>query len=120
MTLAAFLNSVATSLAALSQSSELLSAFSAFDEDDNGQIDVAELRDALLNTVPEAGERPLTSAEIDKVMNGYVGRKAFSKAKSGGMLGKRGEVFRYREFVGSLGGGTNGSEQGSSGDADDA
>jgi hypothetical protein len=83
----------------------MLSAFSAFDEDDSGQIDVKELRDALLHTAPEPGEKPLTEREIDRVMGGFMGRRAFGKQQMGGM-GKRGEVFRYQEFVGSLAGGS--------------
>jgi Ca2+-binding EF-hand superfamily protein len=112
MTLAIFVNSLSTSLAALSPSSELLSAFSAFDEDDSGQIDLAELRDAVINTAPEPGERALTAMEVDKVMNGFTGRRAFSKSKQA--LGKRGEVFKYQDFVSStVGGGSGGAEQGS-------
>ncbi|KAK0629875.1 hypothetical protein B0T17DRAFT_589536 [Bombardia bombarda] len=118
MTLAAFLNSISTSLAALSPSSELLSAFSAFDDDDSGQIDLAELRDALLHTAPEPGEKPLTSLEIEKVMSGFAGRRAFSKSKAGS-LGKRGEVFRYQDFVNSVIGGNGGADQGSE-DSEDA
>ena len=109
MTLAVYLNTLAVSLAALSPSSELLSAFSAFDEDDSGQIDVAELRDALLHTAPEPGDKALTAHEVDKVMNGFTGRRAFtSKTKSNGGLGgganKRGEVFKYQDFVNSVAG----------------
>ncbi len=89
-----------------------MSAFSAFDDDDSGQIDLAELRDALLHTAPEPGEKPLTAAEIDKVMNGFTGRRAFSKSKAGG-LGKRGEVFRYQDFVNSVVGGNGGGDQAS-------
>lgn len=111
MTMALFINSLATSLAALSPSSELLSAFSAFDDDDSGQIDLAELRDALLHTAPEPGERALSAAEIDKVMNGFTGRRAFSKSKAGG-LGKRGEVFKYQDFVSSVVGGNGAAGQG--------
>lgn len=112
ITLAAFLNSVASSLAPLSPSAELASAFSAFDNDDSGQIDLAELRDALLHTAPEAGERPLTAAEIDQVMSGFTGKRAFGgKVKGGGAagFGKRGEVFRYHEFVNSIAGGGHGT-----------
>jgi Ca2+-binding EF-hand superfamily protein len=119
MTLATFLNSLSISLAALSPSSELLSAFSAFDDDDSGQIDVAELRDALLHTAPEPGERPLTAMELDKVMNDFTGRRAFSKSKTGG-LGKRGEVFKYQDFVNSIVGGNGGSEQTSSSSSEDS
>jgi len=110
MTMALFLSSLATSLTALSPSSELLSAFSAFDDDDSGQIDLAELRDALLHTAPEPGERALTALEVDKVMNGFTGRRAFSKSKAGG-LGKRGEVFKYQDFVTSVAGGNAATDQ---------
>ncbi|KAJ4416125.1 hypothetical protein N0V85_002418 [Neurospora sp. IMI 360204] len=122
MTMAVFLNSIATALSSLSPSGELLSAFSAFDDDDSGQIDVAELRDALLNTAPEPGERPLTSLEVDKVMAGFTGRRAFAQNSQrttglggvgGGGANKRGEVFRYQEFVKLIQGTGNGGEQGS-------
>lgn len=82
-----------------------MSAFAAFDEDDSGQVDLTELRDALLNTAPDAGEQPLTAREIDTVMGKYSTRRAFGKNMGG--MGKRGEVFRYQEFVGSLAGGGN-------------
>lgn len=108
--LAAFLNSLADSLAALSPSAELLSAFSAFDDDDSGQVDVAELRDALLNTAPEPGERALTAAEVDKVMNGFTGRRAFNRNMNAQLGAKRGEVFKYQEFVNSIIGSNGGSE----------
>jgi len=114
-----FLNSLATALAALSPSAELLSAFSAFDDDDSGQVDLAELRDALLHTAPEPGERPLTEREVDKIMNGFAGRRAFSKNKTGG-LGKRGEVFKYQDFVHSIMGGNGGPESASSEDQESA
>ncbi|KAI6092579.1 EF-hand [Hypoxylon rubiginosum] len=108
-TLAVFLNSIATTLAAMSPSAELLSAFSAFDDDDSGQVDLTELRDALLHTAPEPGERALTSTEVDKIMSGFSGRRAFSKSMAGG-LGKRGEVFKYQDFVNSIVGGNGSSE----------
>ncbi|KAK7225554.1 hypothetical protein V2G26_013557 [Clonostachys chloroleuca] len=111
--LAAFLNSLADKLAALSASSELMSAFSAFDEDDSGQVDLADLRDALLNTAPEPGERPLTAAELDKVINGFTGRRAFNKNMNAQLGAKRGDVFRYQEFVNSIMG-SNGGSGGSS------
>jgi Ca2+-binding EF-hand superfamily protein len=106
VTLPAFLNSLADLLASLSPSSELLSAFSAFDEDDSGQVDLTELRDALLHTAPEPGEKALTERDIDKVMSGFTGRRAFGK-HSGGGLGRRGEVFKYQEFVASVAGGAS-------------
>jgi Ca2+-binding EF-hand superfamily protein len=110
VTMGAFLNSLASTLAALSPASELLSALSAFDEDDSGQVDLAELRDALLHTAPEPGERALTEMEVDRVMNGFTGRRAFSKSKSGG-LGKRGEVFKYQEFVNNISGSSGVTQQ---------
>lgn len=97
---------MANLLATLSPSAELLSAFSAFDEDDSGQVDLGELRDALLHTAPEPGEEALTEREVDKVMNGFTGRRAFGKY-SGGGIGKRGEVFKYQEFVSSVQGGAS-------------
>ncbi|GAP87756.1 putative myosin regulatory light chain 1 [Rosellinia necatrix] len=116
LTLAAFLNSIATSLAALSPASELLSAFSAFDDDDSGQVDLAELREALLRTAPEPGERAPTPAEVDRIVAGFSGRRAFSKSTMGGGAGgslggpRRGEVFRYQEFVHSIMGANGASE----------
>jgi Ca2+-binding EF-hand superfamily protein len=110
MTMALFLNSIAGSLAALSPSSELLSAFTAFDDDDSGQIDVAELRDALLHTAPEPGQEPLTALEVEKVLAGFTGRRAFSRSTAAG-LGKRGEVFRYQDFVNTIVGGNGGAAQ---------
>lgn len=101
------MNSIAGLLASLSPSAELLSALSAFDEDDSGQVDLVELRDALLHTAPEPGEKPLTEREVDKVMNGFTGRRAFSKHAAGGGMSKRGEVFKYQEFVSSVAGGAS-------------
>lgn len=112
MSMALFMNSLATPLAALSSAPELLSAFSTFDDDDSGQVDLTELRDALLHTSPEPGEKALTAAEIDKVMSGFIGRKAFSKTKTGG-LNIRGEVFKYQDFVNSVLGGTGAADQAS-------
>jgi Ca2+-binding EF-hand superfamily protein len=105
VTLPAYLNSLASLLASLSPSSELLSAFSAFDEDDCGQIDLVELRDALLHTAPEPGVQPLNERDIDRIMNGFTGRRAFGK--QGGGMGKRGEVFKYQEFVSNIEGGAS-------------
>lgn len=118
MTMAAFLNSLATMLASLSPQSELLSAFSAFDDDDSGQIDLAELRDALLHTAPEPGERPLTEAEVEKVIEGFTGRRAFNRNMQGG-LGNRREVFRYQDFVNSIMGSNTTSEAASAEGSED-
>ncbi|KAM0263043.1 hypothetical protein ACHAQJ_001422 [Trichoderma viride] len=113
ITLAAFLNSLAESLALLSPNTELLSAFSAFDEDDSGQIDWAELRDALLNTPPEAGQSALSTAEVDKVVEGFTGRRAFNRNMNAHLSARRGDVFKYQEFVHSIMGSNGGSEGGS-------
>lgn len=106
-----FLNTLSQLMAPMSSYQELLNALAAFDDDDNGQIDVAELRDALLHTLPEDGGKPLTEQQIDEVFSGFTGRRAFGgrSAKAGGM-GKRGEVFQYHDFVRSVvGGGENGN-----------
>lgn len=97
-------------MASMSPAQELLDALAAFDDEDNGQIDAAELRDALLHTNPEDGERRLTEREIDEVFSGFTGRRAFAGrgSKSGG-IGKRGEVFQYPEFVRSVVGGESGN-----------
>jgi hypothetical protein len=112
VTLPAYLNSLASLLSSLSPPSELLSAFAAFDEDDSGQVDLAELRDALLHTSPDPGEKPLSERDVDKAMNGFTGRRAFGKHAGG--MGKRGEVFKYQEFVANIAGGPNpdGKERG--------
>ncbi|KAJ5143572.1 uncharacterized protein N7515_002359 [Penicillium bovifimosum] len=112
-----FLNTLSELMASMSPSQELLNALAAFDDDDNGQIDVAELRDALLHTVPEDGGKPLTEKQIDEVFSGFTGRPAFvgRGAKSGG-LGKRGEVFQYHDFVRSIVGGENGNNAKREGD----
>ncbi|KAL9028906.1 MAG: hypothetical protein Q9196_002785 [Gyalolechia fulgens] len=105
-----FLNTLSTLLAPFSSQQELMNAFAAFDEDDSGQIDVKELRDALLHTSPEVGERAMTEKEIDQVVGGFTGRRAFKKGMG---QGERGDVFRYPEFVGSvMGGGEVPQQQG--------
>ncbi|KAL1992544.1 hypothetical protein VTN49DRAFT_4576 [Thermomyces lanuginosus] len=104
MNLPTFLNTLSTLLAPFSSERELLNAFAAFDDDDSGQIDVSELRDALLHTNPDAGERPLSEKEIDQVLQGFTSKRAFGgKGKSSGFNGtKRGEVFNYQDFVSSI------------------
>ncbi|TWU75802.1 hypothetical protein ED733_004093 [Metarhizium rileyi] len=111
--LAAFLNSLAETLCQLSPSAELLSAFSAFDDDDSGQVDWTELRNALLNTAPEPGERSLTAAEVDGIVNGFTGRRAFNRNINAQLGSKKGEVFKYHEFVNSIMG-SNGLSEGPS------
>ncbi|KAG9201720.1 hypothetical protein G6514_005336 [Epicoccum nigrum] len=106
--LATYLNTLSDLLGGLSRPNELSAAFEAFDDGDDGQIDLAELKDALLHTAPDAGEHRLTEREIDMVVEGFSGRRAFGKGGKG--LG-RGEVFRYQEFMASLTGGS-GTENG--------
>ena len=98
--LATYLSTLSSLLAPLSPQSELLSAFAAFDDHDSGEIDVSELKDALIYTAPDAGERNLSAREVDEVLGGFTGRRAFGKGNAG--LGGRGEVFRYREWVGGV------------------
>ncbi|KAF1958527.1 hypothetical protein CC80DRAFT_441003 [Byssothecium circinans] len=105
--LATYLNTLSDLLSGLSHPSELNAAFEAFDDEDDGQIDLGELKDALLHTAPEPGEQKLTEREIDMVVDGFSGRRAFGKGGKG--LG-RGEVFRYQEFVASVTGGGNGAD----------
>ena len=103
MSLPAYLTTLSSLLAPLSAPSELLSAFGAFDEDDSGQIDVEDLRDALLHTAPEPGSggRPMSVKDIEQALEGFTGRRAFGKQQG---LAKKGEVFRYHEFVANVSG----------------
>lgn len=110
--LATYLNTLSDLLSGLSHPSELNAAFEAFDDGDDGQIDLAELKDALLHTAPEAGDRKLTEREIDMVVEGFSGRRTFGK---GGKGLARGEVFRYQEFVASVTGGGSAGENGANG-----
>ncbi|OGM45521.1 mitotic check point protein (Bub2) [Aspergillus bombycis] len=77
-----FLNILSSLLAPLSSRQELVNALAAFDEDDSGQINVGELRDALFHTAPDDGELPLTEQEINEVLNGFTGRRAFGAKSS--------------------------------------
>jgi Ca2+-binding EF-hand superfamily protein len=118
LSLPQFLNQLANILVALSPQQELLNAFAAFDDDDSGQVDIAELRDALLNTTQDPGEQALTGRDIERALDGFTGRRVFSRSAVGiaGVKGlgsgsgngsgrKNGDVFRYQEFVGNLTGG---------------
>jgi Ca2+-binding EF-hand superfamily protein len=121
LSLPEFLNQLANILAELSPQQELLNAFSAFDDDDSGQVDAAELKDALLHTAPNAGERALSERDVEAILGangGFTGRRVFARNAVGiagvkGLNGsgggkKNGDVFRYQEFVGNLTGGGNG------------
>ena len=120
LSLPQYLNQLANILVNLSPQQELLNAFAAFDDDDSGQVDVAELRDALLNTAPDVGERALTSRDVDKALDGFTGRRILGRHAVGisGVRGlnepaskKNGEVFRYQEFTANLAGGGEGQAQ---------
>jgi Ca2+-binding EF-hand superfamily protein len=110
--LATYLDTLSAPLAQLSPPDELLAAFAAFDIDDSGQIDARELREALLKTGPEPGEEDyrMSEHEIDGVLEEFVGRRAFGAKGLNAAKGK-GEVFRYRDFMGNLSGGSGGQEQ---------
>jgi Ca2+-binding EF-hand superfamily protein len=112
LNLGAYLNLLARDLADLSRQDELMAAFSAFDDDDSGQVDVAELRDAVLNTAPEGGP-PLSPQQVDAALEGFVGRRVLKKGQVNSGLGSKKEVFRYGDFVtGIWGGNGKGSQQG--------
>jgi Ca2+-binding EF-hand superfamily protein len=114
LSLPQYLNQLANILVNLSPQQELLNAFAAFDDDDSGQVDVAELRDALLNTAPDTGERALSDKHVDNALEGFTGRRILGRHAVGiaGVRGlnepankKNGEVFRYQEFIANLMGG---------------
>ena len=100
--LSTFLSALANPLSQLSSQAEFLNALSAFDDDDSGQIDVGELKDALINTSPEPGSlegsRALNEREVEMCVGGFCGRREFRK-RGLGVQGKKGDVFRYEEFV---------------------
>ena len=100
-------------MASLSSPDELSAAFEAFDVDDSGQVDVTELRRALLETAPEPGDggARLSEGEVDAVLGEFAGRRAFGAKGLHAGKGK-GEVFRYREFMAGVWGGGGGGEAG--------
>ena len=63
-----------------------------------------------MHTAPEPGERALSVREVEEALGGFVGRKAFGKDVNSG--GGRGEVFRYREWVGGVMGAGEGEKDG--------
>lgn len=110
MNLAAYLDLLSAPFAELSAPEELAAAFSAFDVDDSGQIDVQDLRQAVLRTMPEPGEvnegARLSEAEVDSILQSFSGRRAFGARGLGAQKANtKGEVFKWRDFVGSLNGG---------------
>ena len=99
LSMPSFLHTLSSLLGPLSSQQELVNAFAAFDDDDSGQIDVGELRDALLHTSVESGERPLSEREVNQVMGGFKGRREFARGVG---AGQRGEVFRYQDFIANV------------------
>ena len=123
MTLPAFLNALGSILMGLSPPQELINAFAAFDDDDSGQVDVAELKDALTNTAPDSGVRVLTGRDVDTAIEGFTGRRAFGRGHNialPGMKGigngmgisgqRKGDVFKYADFVGNITGGSGNAQ----------
>ena len=111
LNLARYLDILSSPLGDLSHSDELTAAFEAFDVDDSGQIDLVELRNALVNTAPEPGEEDyrVSDREVDAILGEFASRRHFG-AKGLTVAKGKGEVFRYREFMGSLTGGPAGGD----------
>lgn len=97
LNLARYLDTLAAPISELSPPDELAAAFEAFDVDDSGQINAADLRKALM-------DQGMSETELDDVMGDFVGRRAFGSRGLNVEKG-RGEVFRYRDFVGAIRGG---------------
>ncbi|KAF8539616.1 hypothetical protein BDD12DRAFT_837299 [Trichophaea hybrida] len=91
--LASYLTHLSQHLSLLSPVGDLLAAFEAFDENDDGIVDVEELRSALT----EMGDR-MSHEEVDRALKGFTRRRGLKRGGGGG------EEFRYREFVDLLAG----------------
>lgn len=85
--LASYLTHLSQHLSLMSPGPDLMAAFAAFDENDDGTVDMRELSDALRR----AGMRP---DEVDRALAGFTKRRTLGKGATGG-----GEVFRYRDWV---------------------
>lgn len=107
LNLARYLDTLSAPLASLSHPDELAAAFEAFDVDDSGQIDLAEIRRAVLHTAPEPGEDMvrLSEREVDGILGEFSSRRAFG-AKGMHVAKGKGEVFRWREFMAGMQGGS--------------
>ncbi|KAI9719345.1 MAG: hypothetical protein M1828_006246 [Chrysothrix sp. TS-e1954] len=110
MNLSTYLNEISSLLAPMSTPDELGAAFAALDDDDSGQIDVQALKRAILQCDSDDDLRysdsgSITEAQLDSVMREFTGRRAFGKGMMGGNAANgRGEVFRWKEFTGSVSG----------------
>lgn len=92
----------------LSPPEELLSAFEAFDEFDDGTVDLRELKMAVMSR--GGGIGGMTDEEVEEAVKGFKRRRGLRKEGGGG------EIFQYREFVGALAGKEAGG-MGSAGEA---
>ncbi|CUS09252.1 unnamed protein product, partial [Tuber aestivum] len=92
--LASYLTHLSQHLSLLTPGPDLLSAFAAFDDNDDGTIDVAELTESLTSM----GER-MSEADIERALKGFTKRRALGRGQTHG-----GDVFRYRDFVDVLSG----------------
>jgi len=106
---------LSTMLADLSRHDELTAAFAAFDVDDSGQIDIDELRDALMHTNPGPGKRSLTPRDLDGVFEEFSSRRTLAKGMAGKEAGRRGEVFRYMDFMSEIQGANKNGQGGQEG-----
>lgn len=73
--------------------------------DDSGQVDVDELREALLHTNRQSGDDNLKESEINAVMAEFSSRRVLAR-RMGKEAGNRGEIFRYHDFVAGITGPT--------------
>ncbi len=103
--LSTYLHTLSSLLAPLSSPAELTAAFAAFDLDDSGQVDVDELREALLQTNPQPGEVNLSESDINTVMAEFSSRRVLAR-RMGKEAGNRGDIFRYHDFIESITGPT--------------
>ncbi|EPS43825.1 hypothetical protein H072_2099 [Dactylellina haptotyla CBS 200.50] len=82
-TLAAYLTTLTTHLSALSPRDDILAAFAAFDDNDDGVVNLDLLKEAL-------ADMGMREDEVEKACRGWTNKKG---------LGMGGDKFRYREFV---------------------
>ncbi|KAJ6260913.1 Calmodulin [Drechslerella dactyloides] len=81
--LASYLTTLTTHLSALSPRDDILAAFAAFDDNDDGVINLDLLKDAL-------ADMGMREDEVEKACRGWTNKKG---------LGMGGDKFRYREYV---------------------
>ncbi|KAI5291621.1 hypothetical protein KEM54_002721 [Ascosphaera aggregata] len=111
--LPSYLNHIASLLVPFSSRQELLNAFSAFDEDDSGQVDLEELKAALLDpALSGAGSDglKLTAKDIEDCVKGFTARRVFNAKSAKGNAhgqwsgGRRPDVLRYQDLVANIAG----------------